>query len=49
MSINVECGIVTAHHGEMGVKSEEGVGTEFSVTLPLAAQAAAHVPAVAIG
>jgi signal transduction histidine kinase len=27
--------IVLAHHGEMAVESEEGVGTCFSVTLPL--------------
>lgn len=27
--------IVTAHNGEMGVSSEEGVGTEFSLTLPI--------------
>lgn len=28
--------IVTAHHGEMAVWSEVGVGTEFSLSLPLA-------------
>ena len=40
LGLTITKAIVTAHHGEMGVSSEEGVGTEFSVTLPLAAQAA---------
>ncbi|MDQ1545752.1 MAG: hypothetical protein QOH69_656 [Actinomycetota bacterium] len=44
LGLTITKAIVTAHHGEMGVSSEEGVGTEFSVTLPLAAQ-----PAVAAG
>jgi signal transduction histidine kinase len=40
LGLTITKAIVTAHHGEMGVQSEEGVGTEFSVTLPLAAEAA---------
>jgi signal transduction histidine kinase len=40
LGLTITKAIVTAHHGEMGVSSEEGVGTEFSVTLPLAAQPA---------
>jgi signal transduction histidine kinase len=40
LGLTITKAIVTAHHGEMGVCSEEGVGTEFSVRLPLAAQAA---------
>jgi signal transduction histidine kinase len=40
LGLTITKAIVTAHHGEMGVASEEGVGTEFSVTLPLAAQVA---------
>jgi signal transduction histidine kinase len=43
LGLTITKAIVTAHHGEMGVSSEEGVGTEFSVTLPLAARVA--VPA----
>ncbi len=40
LGLTITKAIVTAHHGEMGVSSEEGVGTEFRVTLPLARQAA---------
>ena len=40
LGLTITKAIVTAHHGEMGVTSEEGVGTEFIVTLPLAAQPA---------
>jgi signal transduction histidine kinase len=40
LGLTITKAIVTAHHGEMGVQSEEGVGTEFSVTLPLAAHPA---------
>ena len=40
LGLTITKAIVTAHHGAMGVSSEEGVGTEFSVTLPLAATAA---------
>src|ERR1700712_4867789 len=40
LGLTITKAIVTAHRGEMGVTSEEGVGTEFSVTLPLAAKAA---------
>jgi signal transduction histidine kinase len=40
LGLTITKAIVVAHHGEMGVTSDEGVGTEFSVTLPLAAQPA---------
>jgi signal transduction histidine kinase len=40
LGLTISKAIVTAHHGEMGVTSDEGVGTEFSVTLPLAVQPA---------
>ena len=36
LGLTITKAIVTAHHGEMGVESEEGVGTTFSMTLPLA-------------
>lgn len=38
LGLTITKAIVTAHHGEMAVQSEEGVGTEFSVTLPLASR-----------
>lgn len=34
LGLTITKAIVTAHRGEMGVASEEGVGTQFSVTLP---------------
>lgn len=40
LGLTITKAIVTAHHGEMGVESEEGVGTCFSVTLPLSTVAA---------
>jgi len=41
LGLTITKAIVTAHHGEMGVESEEGVGTCFSMTLPLSAVVAA--------
>ncbi len=41
LGLTITKAIVTAHHGEMDVSSEEGVGTRFSLTLPLAAVGAA--------
>jgi signal transduction histidine kinase len=35
LGLTITKAIVTAHHGEMGVESEEGVGTCFSLSLPL--------------
>ncbi|MEP6479623.1 MAG: ATP-binding protein [Rhodoglobus sp.] len=40
LGLTITKAIITAHHGEMDVQSEEGVGTSFSVTLPLAAVSA---------
>jgi signal transduction histidine kinase len=36
LGLTISKAIVTAHHGELAVHSTEGVGTQFSVTLPLA-------------
>ncbi|HEY4269470.1 MAG TPA: ATP-binding protein [Galbitalea sp.] len=36
LGLTITKAIVTAHHGEMDVQSEEGVGTQFSMRLPLA-------------
>ena len=36
LGLTITKAIVTAHHGEMAVESEVGVGTCFSMTLPLA-------------
>ena len=36
LGLTITKAIVTAHEGEMAVKSEEGVGTEFRIILPLA-------------
>jgi signal transduction histidine kinase len=41
LGLTITKAIVTAHHGEMDVSSEEGVGTRFSLTLPLAVVGAA--------
>ena len=35
LGLTITKAIVTAHHGEMDVESEEGVGTCFSMSLPL--------------
>ncbi len=35
LGLTITKAIVTAHGGEMGVGSEEGVGTKFSMTLPI--------------
>lgn len=40
LGLTITKAIVTAHQGEMGVTSEEGVGTEFRIILPLASVAA---------
>ena len=45
LGLTITKAIVTAHHGEMGVKSTEGVGTQFSMTLPLAKKAVEAVDA----
>ncbi len=34
LGLTITKAIITAHRGQMGVTSEEGVGTQFSVTLP---------------
>lgn len=34
--------IVTAHHGQLGIESELGRGTTFTITLPMRQSAAAH-------
>jgi signal transduction histidine kinase len=39
LGLTITKAIVNAHGGEMGVHSEEGVGTTFSLTLPLLAPA----------
>jgi signal transduction histidine kinase len=39
LGLTITKAIVTAHQGEMGVKSTEGVGTQFSMTLPLSTKA----------
>jgi signal transduction histidine kinase len=40
LGLTITKAIVTAHEGEMAVESEEGVGTCFSMWLPLAARPA---------
>jgi signal transduction histidine kinase len=35
LGLTITRAIVTAHHGEMSVQSEEGVGTSFTMSLPL--------------
>jgi signal transduction histidine kinase len=45
LGLTITKAIVTAHHGEMAVKSTEGVGTQFSMTLPLAKKAVEAVDA----
>ncbi|HQA23266.1 MAG TPA: PAS domain-containing sensor histidine kinase [Rhodoglobus sp.] len=46
LGLTITKAIITAHGGAMGVSSEEGVGTEFSVTLPLSRVAAEVQPSV---
>ncbi|NEM90570.1 PAS domain-containing protein [Galbitalea soli] len=45
LGLTITKAIVTAHRGSMNVESEEGVGTQFSMSLPLVASAA---PAAAL-
>jgi signal transduction histidine kinase len=35
LGLTITRAIITAHHGEMSVESEEGVGTRFTMSLPL--------------
>lgn len=41
LGLTITKAIIAAHHGHMDVQSEEGVGTCFSISLPLALQTAA--------
>jgi signal transduction histidine kinase len=44
LGLTITKALVTAQHGTMDVTSEEGVGTEFSVSLPLAVAASVDEP-----
>lgn len=44
LGLTITKAIVTAHHGEMSVESEEGVGTVFGMSLPIVARSAVTAP-----
>jgi PAS domain S-box-containing protein len=44
MGLASSLGIVVGHYGKIGVESEEGAGTTFTVRLPLAARLVAELP-----
>lgn len=44
LGLSITKAIVTAHHGEMSVESQEGAGTAFSMRLPIVANAVSGKP-----